>query len=60
MKKPIIIDAEYTIIPPGRSREELRRKRRRQQLEADVKFLAFEAGLMAVTAGLTALALQVL
>lgn len=42
MKKPIIIDAEYTIIPPGRSREEVRRKRRRQRWEADVKFLTMQ------------------
>lgn len=53
-----IIDAEFTPIKPGRSAEEIRRKRRRQQMESDLKFLLFEAGLMAVTACITALILN--
>ena len=58
MKEPIIIDAEYTIIPPGRSREEVRRKRRRQRLEADVKFLTMQGTLVAAVAVVTALLLR--
>lgn len=59
MKKPVIIDAEYTIIPPGRSREEVRCKRRRQRLEADVKFLTMQGTLVAAVAVVTALLLRV-
>ena len=58
MKEPIIIDAEYTIIPPGRSREEVRRKRRRQRWEANARFLAMQGTLAAVVAVVTALLLR--
>ena len=55
MKEPIIIDADYTIIPPGRSREEVRR----QRWEADVKFLTMQGALVAAVAVVTALLLRV-
>lgn len=57
--KETIIDAEYSIIPPGRSREEVRRKRRRQRWEADVKFLTMQGALVAAVAVVTALLLRV-
>lgn len=59
MKEHMILDAEFTIIPPGRSREEVRRKRRRQRWEADVKFLAMQGAFLAAVAGVTALLLRV-
>lgn len=55
-----VIDAKYTIITPGRSRDEVRRKRRRQFWAATIQALALAAGLMAITACLTALLLGVL
>ena len=59
MKDQIVLDAEFTVIPPGRSREEVRRKRRRQRWEADVKFLTMQGALVAAVAVVTALLLRV-
>lgn len=53
--KDHIIDAEYTELRYGRSDAETRRKRRRQFWAATLQALALAAGLMAVTAGVTAL-----
>lgn len=60
MKEPIL-DAYYTTIRPGRGgRVEEARKRRRQFWAATIRGLALAAGLMAITAGVTAMLMQVL
>jgi len=60
MDKRTIINAEFTPIQEGRSKEEIRRKRRRQFWAATIQGLALAAGLMAITAGVTAMLMQVL
>lgn len=54
MDKRTIINAEFTPIQEGRSKEEIRRRRRRQFWAATGKFLALEAALIAaaVAAGM--------
>ena len=60
MKEPIL-DADYTTIRPGRGgRVEETRKRRRQFWAATIQGLALAAGLMTITAGVTAMLMQVL
>ena len=59
MKDQIVLDAEFSIIPPGRSLEEVRRKRRRQRWEANARFLAMQGTLAAAVAVVTALLLRV-
>ena len=58
MEKAFVMDAEFTVIPPGRSLEEVRRKRRRQRWEANARFLAMQGTLAAVVAVVTALLLR--
>lgn len=60
MKKPIVIDAEFSVVRPGRgSRVEETRKRRRQFWDATLKELAMQGTLVAAVAVVTALLLRV-
>lgn len=47
MGKYEVIDAEFWPIKEGRSAKEIRKKRFRQTLEANIKFLAFEGAVIA-------------
>lgn len=47
MDKRTIIDAEFTPIQEGRSKEEIRRKRRRQFWSATIQGLLIEGALIA-------------
>lgn len=47
MGKYEVIDAEFWTIKEGRSAKEIRKKRFRQTLEANIKFLAFEGAVIA-------------